>query len=124
MFPSAVDECISTVDAAIDRLLAIDASELDQDALRRYVVEMHRLQARMEAVSTKSVGAFDRHGDPEGAVGAAAWVSWKCRTKRSQAKAELSRARALRHMPEVDGAYGAGSITGEHVRLLAAAQRS
>jgi hypothetical protein len=51
-------------------------------------------------------------------------VAWKCRIKKSRAKAEVSRARALRHMPEAAAAFEAGSISSDHVRVLGAAQRS
>jgi hypothetical protein len=115
---------IAAADAAIDGLMALDPAALDQDELARYVVAVHRLKARMDAVATRATGAFERHGNPQGAVGAASWVAWKCRIKRSEARAELSRARALRRMPDVDAAYESGAITSEHVRLLAAAHGS
>ncbi len=115
---------IAAADVAIDDLLAVDPTSLDQESLAAFVIAVHRLSARMEAVATKATGAFDRYGDPGGAVGAAPWVASKCKVKLAQAKGELSRARALRQMPEVEAAYEAGAVTDEHVRLLASAQRS
>jgi hypothetical protein len=124
MFGSSIEERVAAADAAIDDLLTVDVASLDQEALAAYVVAMHRLQNRMDAVATKSTGEFERHGEHQGATTTAAWVSTTCTMKRSRAKAEVSRARALRRMPEVDASYGAGVITSDHVGLLGAAQRA
>ena len=119
-----VEDAINQAHQALDALAAIDAQVLDQTEIAELTVEMHRLQARLDAEVTRTVGVFDTSGDPEGALGTAPWVAWRCRIKKSQAKAEVSRARALKRMPEVAAAYAAGAITSEHVRLLAAAHRA
>lgn len=106
--------------AFFDAFAELDPRTLDPDAIAELTITMHRLQSQMDAATTSVTGAFDAHGDPEGALGTAPWVAWKCGIKKSQAKAEVSRARALRHMPAVAAAYEAGLITSEHVRLLAA----
>jgi hypothetical protein len=122
MFGQTIEERVEAANAAIDGLLGVDPASLDQESLREWVVAMHRLQHRVEAVATNSTDAFDRHGDPEGATTIAAWIATRCTMKRSRAKAEVSRARALRRMPEVDAAYSAGAVTGDHVRVLGTAQ--
>jgi hypothetical protein len=119
-----VAELVEAADAAVDGLLAIDPAALDQEDLRALTLAAHRLQSRMDAVATKATGAFDRLGDPQGAIGTAAFVAWKCRLRKEAVKAELSRARALRSMPAVALAYEAGAVSSDHVRLLAVAQRS
>ena len=124
MFWSEVEEAISSVDAGLDRLLAVDPADLDQDALARYVQAVHRVQHRMAAAVDHAVGGFDLYGDPQGARDTSAWVAWTCRVSKRQAKASRSRARALRSMPAVDAAYCAGALSPDHVRLLGAAQRS
>jgi hypothetical protein len=110
--------------AELAALAAIDLRELDQEKLAGATVDAHTLQSQLEAHVTRVVGVFDTHGDPEGAAGTVPWVTHRCRIKRSQAKAEVMRARALRHMPAVAAAFAAGELTAAHVRLLAAAQRS
>ena len=120
----AVEDAITAADEAIDGLLALDLTTLDQESLQAAMVQSHRLQARADALATKTTGAFDRQGDPQGAIGTAAFVAWKCRRRKESVKAELSRARAVRSMPAVSLAYEAGAVSSDHVRLLAAAQRS
>jgi len=124
MFGSGVDEALAAAEAALDGLQAIDPMDLDASSLPRWVVAVHGLQKRMDAVATTATGAFDRVGDPEGALGAAPWVAWKCGVRREAAGAEVARARALRHMPETAAAFAAGRISTDHVRLLAAAWRA
>lgn len=124
MFPSDAEHRIEAVDLAIDGLLELDASSLDQESLARWTIAMHRLQQRMDAAVTSATGAFDRHGDPQGAIGSAPWLAWRCRIPKAQAKAELARSRALRSMPATASAYESGAVSSQHVRVLAAAQRA
>ena len=124
MIAQCVAGFVEAADVAIDGLLAIDPAALDQEELHALTLAAHRLQARMDAMATKATGAFDRLGDPQGAIGPAAFVAWKCRLRKEAVKAELSRARALRSMPAVTLAYEAGAVSSDHVRLLAVAQRS
>lgn len=59
---------------ALDSLAALDPAQLaDGDA----VVELHRLGARLEAVTTRAVAAFEASGNfcAEGARSAAAWLA-------------------------------------------------
>ncbi|MEA3019830.1 MAG: hypothetical protein QOI47_1354, partial [Actinomycetota bacterium] len=121
---SEANGALETVRAGLDALAVVDLRALDEKELAALTVAVHELQARADAQCTRVTGVFDTHGDPQGALGTPAWVAWKCRIKKSHAKAEVSRARALRHMPAVADAYAAGAITSEHVRLLAAAQRA
>jgi hypothetical protein len=103
-------DAVERADQAIDALLAVDPSELSGEELRAWVIAAHRLQQRVDALACKTTAAFDRHGDPQGAVGAAAWVAWQCRVPKPQATAELSNGRALRRMPAVTLAFEAGVI--------------
>lgn len=121
---NSVVGALAQLDAALGAVGAIDPRLLDREEIGALTIEMHSRQSCMDAQVTRITGAFDTFGDPEGALGTPAWVAWKCRIKKSQAKAEVSRARALRHMPEVAAAYAAGEISTEHVRLLAAGYRS
>ena len=115
---------VDAVDEAIDALFAVDVSALSAEDLASWVVQAHRLQQRIDAVVCRATAAFDRHGDPQGAVGTAAFVAWRCRVPKAQARAELANSRALRSMPAVALAFEAGAIGRDQVRVLAAAQRS
>jgi len=115
---------VDEADEAIDGLVAVDLSSLSAEALAAWTIEVHRLQQRLDAVACAATAAFDRHGDPQGAIGAAAWVAWKCRVPKGQAKAEVANGRALRRMPAATLAFQAGAIGRDQVRVLAAAQRS
>jgi hypothetical protein len=119
-----VIDVLDQLDAALDAAFAIDPASLDQKELAAWTVATHRVAKRASALATASTAAFDRHGDPEGAVGAAPWVAWRCKVSKEHAKAELSRGRALRQMPATAAAHAAGEIGSEQVRLLATAMRA
>ena len=115
-------EVVTAAHVALDHLLAVDLSTLSPEEVAEHTVAMHRLQARVDALTARSVGVFDRRGELEGARGTAPWLAWQCKIPLARAKAELSRARALRKMPEVRAAHEAGAISSDHVRVLASAR--
>jgi hypothetical protein len=119
-----IDDVLDELGAGFDAAFSVDPATLDPDALAAWTVGVHVLAKRASALATLSTATFDRHGDTEGAIGTAAWVAWKCKVSTPEAKAELSRGRALRHMPATTDAYVAGAIGFEQVRLLAAAWRA
>jgi hypothetical protein len=120
----ALERVVAVADEALDAVAALDPSSMTGEEVAAFAVAAHRLQNRCDAIATKATDGFDRYGDPQGALGTAPWMAWKCRMKKARARAELSRARALRHMPEVTDAYVAGAITSEHVQQLGAALRA
>jgi len=119
-----VREVVAEVHERLDVLAGLDLDALTPDEIAEHTVAMHRLQARVEALTARSVGVFDRRGDLQGARGTAPWLAWQTKIPLARAKAELSRARALRKMPETRAAHEAGAISAEHVRLLAGAYRA
>ena len=104
-------------EAAVAALAAVPAHDLaDGDA----VIRLHQLQAQIEAVTAGATAAFDASGDwaNDRAKTAAAWVSARCRVRKEQADRTVRLGRAVRHMPQVEQAWRAGQIHGDHVRLL------
>jgi len=127
MFGAAIVDARSSLAAlasALDDVAALDVDALDHREIAELTVAMHGMQSRLDAQTDRVVGAYDLHGDPGRAVTTASWLAYTCRLPKARARASVSRARALKHMPEVAAAYASGAITSDHVRLLAAAQRS
>ena len=95
--------------AALDELASADPAELaDPDT----VVELHRQQERLAAITTRATGRFDTNREWEtcGARSAANWLAVRGRIPNSAAKHEISLARALRHLPTCETAWLAGDI--------------
>lgn len=107
---------------AIDGLVVDDARSLaDSDTL----VELHRQLARLEAVATRAVGAFDasQAWQVDGARTPAAWLASRCHLPAYEAKRRCRLGRVLRHLPVAEEAWLAGNLTSAHVGLLASARR-
>lgn len=109
---------------AVAALASVDPTTLTEGELMDAAIEVHAVDAALDAVRTRVVGQMDvRHSwAGDGARSAAAWVSWRCRLPRSVAAGTLRCARVLREMSLVDVAFLEGAITADHVRLLAAAR--
>ncbi len=107
---------------AIDELADVDPAKLcDPDS----VVALHRLQARLDAITTRAVAAFDveREWQADGAQTAAQWVATECRLPRGVARRRLALGRRLRRLPACQQAWLDGDVTADHVRVIAGAQR-
>jgi hypothetical protein len=101
----------------LERLRKVDPADLaDQES----IVAIHRHLATMDAVATQATAAFDAAGDwtPDGARSASAWVTTKCRVRKSEAKRRVRRGRELRFLPETTRAWAEGDITGAHVDVM------
>lgn len=109
---------------AVAALASVDPTTLTEGELMDAALEVHAVDAALDAVRTRLVGQMDvRHSwAGDGARSAAAWVSWRCRLPRSVATGTLRCARVLREMRLVEVAFLEGAITTDHVRLLAAAR--
>src|SRR3954467_8356543 len=99
----------------VDLAAAVDALvDMDPQALRDgdTVVELHRQLARVEAVTTRAIGAFDvgREWDVDGARGAPDWLAKRCRVPITKARRRTRLGRELRHMPATEQAWLAGDI--------------
>ncbi len=104
---------------AIDGLVGSDAAACaDPEAF----IELERLAARLDAHLSAAAGAFDASGiwADDGARSAPAWIATRCRLPRAEARRQVRRGRALRHLPLVARAWASGEISGSHVDALAA----
>jgi len=86
--------------------------ELMEEALRR--------KARVDHQTARWAAEFEASSAwvASGAVSAKAWLVHRCHLAPAEAGRFLRWGRALRHLPLVDAAFSAGSITGDHVELL------
>ena len=109
---------IARLHEAIDEALGLEPA-----VLAAVVEDVLVVKARTEALASHAAAAFDAHADPDCPATTATVLANRYRIPKPIANALVSNGRALRVMPEVDGAFCAGQVTGDHVRPLAAAQR-
>ncbi len=113
----------------LDELTGVldELARLDPEVLAdvESVIELHRQLNRLQAVVTRATGRFEASGDWQfdGARSAAGWIMARCLLPKTTAKAELSLARVLRHLPHSEQAWVDGDIALPHVRALAGARR-
>ncbi len=110
---------LDVLTAALDELGNSERSALaDPESIET----LQRQLARLDAVVTEATAAFDAAGNwvPDGARNATAWLTARCRLPRSQARAQVRRGRALRHLPACARAWVDGDITGAQVDVIAA----
>ena len=108
---------LDIINEELDRLGGLDPSAL---ADPESIVALHQVAARAESLATRATAAFDAAGDwaPDGARTASAWVTAKCRVKKSEARRRVRRGRELRFLPETTRAWAEGDITGAHVDVM------
>ncbi|HEX2272338.1 MAG TPA: DUF222 domain-containing protein [Acidimicrobiales bacterium] len=116
-----VGEVLSELVSAVDAACAADSALLGDGET---VMALHRQLARLEAVVTRAVAAFDAGGswEADGARSAASWVAYRCRLPAATARRRVRVGRSLRHMPETEAAWLAGDIDEAHAGPLAAAR--
>jgi hypothetical protein len=109
---------LTDLESAIDGLCAVDPAAL---ADGKAVQALHRQLARLEAVTSRAVAAFDasRSWETEGARSAAMWLSVRCGLPVPTCRRRVRLGRVVREMPVVEAAWLAGAITGAHVEGLA-----
>ncbi len=108
------------LDAVIDRLFD---TPVDRHGPR--ITELHRAVARVEALYTAEVGAFD--GSLEYQIdarrSAAAWITTTTRCANADATRLVHRARQLTELPTIAPLYGAGMIDTTKVDLTCRARK-
>jgi hypothetical protein len=84
-----------------------------------------RQKAVMDARTAHAAAEFEDSGAwaPSGARTAKAWMTFACHLSPAEAGRHRNRGRALRHLPLVDEAFSAGSITGDHVDVFVGLDR-
>jgi hypothetical protein len=105
-------EEVKDVDEAIGVLLAVDPDLVDDTVLGQAVVEVHRLQARLAAATTRLTAAFGtrRAWADEGCRNCTTWLAHRCHVPPKQAQATLRLGRRLNAMPSTEAALAAGEI--------------
>jgi len=106
---------------ALDTLCAVDPSLLGDG---ESITVLHRQLARLEAVVTRAVAAFDAGGEWEhdGARTPAAWIAARCRVPKPAAQSRLRLGRELRQLPHVEAAWLAGTIGAAHAERIGRAR--
>jgi hypothetical protein len=105
---------------AIDKLDFEDGGGADE--LR----DLFCLRSRLDAQISRRVAGFDASSAwaDDGCRSAAAWLVKHCRQRDTSARKLVLVARQARHMPLVKDAWEAGSITTQHVEVLARTRKA
>ena len=108
--------------AAIDALGAAEPSALADGEM---IQELHRQLARLTAVTSRAVAAFDagRSWEADGARTAAAWLSTRCGGPVRDARRRVRLGRDLRAMPAAEAAWLRGEVGEAQVEALAGLRR-
>ena len=107
---------------SIDRLVKSDpACYADCESIEA----LQRQLTRLHGFVTAATGAFDSSGNwaPDGARNAASWLATACRMAKGHARAQVRRARALRHLPVCAQAWLDGDLGASHLDVLWAVRR-
>lgn len=119
MFDHDVAE-LEDVAEALDLALKVDFHALHSDERDAAVEAVMRLEAKVVALRSAAVQAYDANLDygREGHRSAAAGIRHRCRMYGGAAAGAVSMARALTRMPATADALAAGDLTEAHVRRL------
>ena len=109
--------------AAIDDLLTVDPSELDDDELHVTVVDVLRQSHRLAAARAALVSVWERRRcwAADGSRSAGHRLAREAAMSVKAGKREVRRAGALASMPHTQRALADGALSVEHVDLLAGA---
>jgi hypothetical protein len=107
---------------ALDALVASGAANHADGAS---IEELHRLSSRFESFVTEATANFEAGEEwaVDGAKTAPAWIATRCRVPRAAAKRRVRLGRALRHLPDVAGAWREGDIGTDAAQAIASARR-
>lgn len=113
---------VQKLDEVIDELAADGPDQLADTAS---IVELHSMLARLDAVVTTAVAAFDaaQGWAADGAKSPSSWLATRCRIPRREAGRRVGLGRALRQLPACHRAWSDGDITAAHVDVLAGLRR-
>src|SRR5687768_9780245 len=117
----------SVLDRAAEVLAELADRDLDgltDDELHAEVLEFQRLRGALESAEARVLSRWDarRVWRVDGAKTAAAWLSAKQRLPIQTARQRVRHARAMRTLPEVERAWGAGEIDRTHLITLLGAR--
>ena len=113
---------LATAVAGIEQL---DADGLSDAELGELLVDLRRLENRLEAAATRHAGSWDarRAWAADGARTGASWLAYRTRMPHVTARRRVRLGRQLHDLPEVVGrAWAAGDIDAAHMGALARAR--
>jgi hypothetical protein len=119
-----LDDVLQRADAILTELRQVDLDGLADDSLSETVLSMQRLRGALDVAEARVLARWDsqRCWQPSGAKSAAAWLSWKERVPIGVARQRIRHARAMRSLPAVEAAWGAGALDRAHVTTLLGAR--
>ncbi len=114
---------LEALDTTINELLDLDPADLTDTELHELVVGLQRHNSRLAAVRAQWISAWDARivWADDGSRTPAARLAREASLSVRSAKTEVRRARALRSMPHTAAAVSNGSLSTDHVDLLARA---
>jgi hypothetical protein len=114
---------LASLTAAIDELAAVDAGALGDDELGALLVELRRLENRLDHEATRLTGAWDarKAWAADRARTGASWLAHRTRMPHATARRRVRLARCVRDISGADAAWAAGEVESAHVSALASA---
>lgn len=108
---------LNALELALDGLLDSDP---EQWADGESVLQQERILAKFEALTCRSVAAFDasKEWQGDGAKSAASWIAMKARLPRAVVKRQVRLGRAAGAMPSFGAAWECGDISGFHIEAV------
>ncbi|HEU4911144.1 MAG TPA: DUF222 domain-containing protein [Actinomycetes bacterium] len=123
--PEMVAPVARSVDRLVGRLSRGAVRDLTHEEMTGLVVELRRLQARLEATVLEVVGEVDARGSyvHDGSLTASGWLRMHTRATPAEASASVRTAKVLRSnaLPETRNALSAGEISPRHAQVIALA---
>jgi hypothetical protein len=108
--------------AAVDELAAVDPGALSDAELGTLLVELRRLENRIDHEAARLTGAWDarKAWAADRARTGASWLAHRTRMPHPTARRRVRLGRCLREMPAADAAWAAGDIDAAHLSTHAA----
>lgn len=110
--------------AVLAELRGLDLDGLADEVLSDAVLAAQRLRGSLDVAEARLLARWDARGvwRPSGAKTAAAWLAWREHLPIGVARQRVRQARALRNLPAVEAAWGAGDVDRSHVTTLLGAR--
>jgi hypothetical protein len=111
---------MSGLGSAIDELASEDLAGLPDGRLSADLIELQRLQVRLDAEGHRRVAAWDRRRAwaADGIVSGPAWLRHRLGLSHAAASTTVRTARALTTLPATAAAFADGRVDGPRLRLL------
>ena len=117
-------DVLHRADAVLAELREVDLDGLADETLTEAVLAIQRLRGGLDVAEARVLSRWDaqRCWQPSGAKTGAAWLAWKQRIPVGVARQRLRHARAMRMLPAIEEAWGAGDLDRAHVTTLLGAR--